>query len=161
VPGSRGLRYLARLLERPDEELHVLDLVTDRGEGEARERVRGPDVVADERARREYGERVRALRAEIDRAERSNDAVTRSRARAELDAIERALAGAFGLGGRARRLGDPAERARKAVYNRLKDAVAALEEALPSLGRHLARSVRTGTYCAYRPDRPVTWRVER
>ena len=162
VPESRGMRYLALLLERPDEELHVLDLVAWGGGDEgARERVRGQGAVVDERARREYRARVQALRAELDRAERENDAALGARARAELDAIERTLAEAFGLGGRARRLGDPVERARKAVYNRLKDVVGAVEEALPPLGRHLARSVRTGTYCAYRPDRPIAWRIER
>jgi hypothetical protein len=27
------------------------------------------------------------------------------------------------------------------------------------LGRHLEGSVRTGTFCSYRPDRPVRWEV--
>jgi hypothetical protein len=32
-----------------------------------------------------------------------------------------------------------------------------ISEAHPELGRHLARSVRTGTFCVYEPDQPVRW----
>jgi hypothetical protein len=28
---------------------------------------------------------------------------------------------------------------------------------LAAVGRHLARSVRTGTFCLYEPDQPVRW----
>jgi hypothetical protein len=158
---GRGLRYLARLLAEPERELHVLDQVAggDDPDGVPRERAQGLDVVADERARAAYRRRLAELREELERAAAAGDAGRAQRARDELDALERALAEAFGLGGRARRLGDPVERARKAVYNRVRDAVAAVEEALPPLGRHLARSVRTGTYCSYRPDPPVRWHV--
>jgi len=148
-------------IAEPDRELHVLDLVarTDGGDDALRERVQGLDAFVDERAREEYRERVTDLRAELDRAAAERDAARGERARAELEAIERALAEAFGLGGRSRRLGDPTERARKAVYNRLRDAIAAIEEAAPALGRHLARSVHTGTYCSYRPEAPLRWLV--
>jgi len=158
---ARGLRYLARLLAEPERERHVLELAGGEGGGPdaPAERVQGLDVVADRRALAEYRARLGALRAELDEATAARDPGRAERARAELEAIERALAGAFGLSGRARRLGDPAERARKAVYNRLRGAIAAIESELPALGRHLARSVRTGTYCAYRPDRAIRWRV--
>jgi hypothetical protein len=158
---GRGLGYLARLLTEPEREIHVLDLVAggeDAG-GVPRERVQSLDVVADQRAREEYRARLVELRDEMARAEAVHDAGRTQRARDELEALERALADAFGLGGRARRLGDPAERARKAVYNRVRDAIAAVDAQLPALGRHLARSIRTGTYCSYRPDRPVRWCV--
>ena len=122
--------------------------------------MRGLEPVADARARASYRARIEELHAELDRAGELCDAGRAERARAELEAIEAELARAFGLGGRARRLGDPAERARKAVYNRLRSAIAALETELPALGRHLARSIRTGTFCAYRPDREMRWRIQ-
>jgi hypothetical protein len=161
VADGRGMRYLALLLEHADRELHVLDLVARAGGagGEPRERVRAVAPLADARARADYRERLEALREEQDRAEALGDAGGAERARAELEAIEAELARAFGLGGRARGLGDPVERARKAVYNRLHDAIAAVEAELPALGRHLARSIRTGSYCAYRPDREIRWHV--
>ncbi len=79
------------------------------------------------------------------------------RARDELETVTAALASAFGLGGRARRAGDPAERARSAVTWRIRSAVSKVEAAHPALGAHLRSSVRTGTFCSYRPERPVEW----
>ena len=59
------------------------------------------------------------------------------RARDELDAVTAALASAFGLGGRARKAGDPAERARSAVTWRIRSALSKVEAAHPALGAHL------------------------
>jgi hypothetical protein len=69
------------------------------------------------------------------------------------------LAGALGLGGRARLEADPVERARKAVSMRIRTALKAIGEVNPGLARHLARSVATGRLCAYHPEQPVTWRM--
>jgi hypothetical protein len=63
------------------------------------------------------------------------------------------------LGGRPRRLLDPAERARKAVTWRVHDAIDHIEKVHPALGRHLRRSVRTGSFCAYDPAEPTAWRL--
>jgi hypothetical protein len=78
-------------------------------------------------------------------------------AREELDKLTDALAAAFGLGGRPRKSGHPAERARSAVTWRIRSALGKVEEAHPALGRHLRNSVRTGTFCSYRPERPGGW----
>jgi hypothetical protein len=56
-----------------------------------------------------------------------------------------------GLGGRSRRAGSAAERARSAVQRRIKNALERIEETSPTLGAHLARSVKTGNFCVYRP----------
>ena len=50
-----------------------------------------------------------------------------------------------------------AERARTAVRSRIRDALQRIEVAHPALGRHLAHSVWTGSYCVYQPDPPVDW----
>ena len=42
---------------------------------------------------------------------------------------------------------------------RIKDAVRRIDAAHPELGRHLARSVRTGTFCSYEPEQPVSWQL--
>lgn len=54
-----------------------------------------------------------------------------------------------GLGGRPRRLGDDAERARKTVGARIRDALRRIETVHPALAAHLATHVQTGTYCRY------------
>jgi hypothetical protein len=51
----------------------------------------------------------------------------------------------------------PTERARKAVYNRIRQSIEQLERDHPELGRHLTRSIKTGVHCVYRPERDESW----
>ncbi|HYF28143.1 MAG TPA: hypothetical protein VD931_20530, partial [Baekduia sp.] len=83
-------------------------------------------------------------------------------ARAELQQIADAVTGATGLGGRARRTGSPAERARVNVTRAIKAVLKRVAEHDELLGRELTATVRTGTFCLYEPDprRPVTWEVD-
>jgi predicted ATPase len=165
LPDLKGLHDLARLLEAPGQELHCLELAG--GDGRSSASAAGPadglglqgdaGELLDERAKAEYRRRLLELREEAERAEAANDTVRAERAREELDELTQALAAAFGLGGRPRKAGDPAERARSAVTWRIRSAVTKIEQAHPALGRHLRNSVRTGVFCAYRPERPVDW----
>jgi hypothetical protein len=43
------------------------------------------------------------------------------------------------------------------AVDRIKDAIRRIGVVHPDLGRHLARSVRTGTFCVYDPDQPARW----
>ncbi|HEY8524197.1 MAG TPA: hypothetical protein VIL48_04485 [Acidimicrobiales bacterium] len=151
LAGTKGMDDLARLLAEPEREIHCLDLmgagVQSAATGEA----------IDETARRRYERRIRELQAEIDEAEADHDDARAARARAELDALVDHLTAALGLGGRARRTGSDAERARSAVTQRLRAAIRRIASAHPPLGRHLESSIRSGTWCAYRPERPTTW----
>jgi hypothetical protein len=113
----------------------------------------------DPAARAAYRRRVEELRRVVDDAEAGGDPERAARAREELEFIARELAAVYGLGGAARRLDDPAERARKAVRNRIRDALARIEASQPALGRHLRASIRTGSFCSYQPERPVAWKV--
>ena len=119
----------------------------------------GRDPVLDERARREFRARVGALDEEIAEAEGDHDEARATRARAERDAVLAQLSVATGAGGRWRGLGDPRERARKAVAARIQDALRRVEAVHPPLAAHLHASVRTGSTCEYRPDRPVVWHL--
>ena len=158
MPDLKGLHDLARLLAAPGEELHVLDLgaavdgVSPQGHA---------GELLDKEARAAYRARVDELREERELAEAANDTVRAERAREELDAIGEALRSAYGLGGRARRAGDQAERARSAVTWRIRSAISRVEAVHPALGRHLKNSVRTGTFCSYAPEQPVDWRLTR
>lgn len=154
---SKGLQDLARLLAEPGREIHVLDLYGAPGTADMG-RVRG-DVgeVIDARARTAYRDRLRDLEAELTEAEAAQDRGRAERIRAERDFLAAELAAAMGLGGRARRAGDPHERARKAVGTRIRLAVDRLAEPHPSLARHLRNSVRTGIFCSYEPEHPTQW----
>ena len=97
---------------------------------------------------RAYRHRLGDLDAEIDDAERDHDLERRAHAEAERQAVLDELGRVTGTAGRPRAFANhPAERARKAVAGRVKDAIRKLEPVLPELAAHLRRNVVTGTYC--------------
>lgn len=144
LPDSKGLQDLACLLGRPGEEVAATELMGTRPHA-------GADPVLDDTAKAAFRRRLDDLDAEIEDADADHDDYRAERARDERTALVDALAAAVGLGGRDRRLGDDAERARKAVTARIRDAVRRIGKVHPELGTHLAESVQTGTWCTYRP----------
>ena len=146
---SRGLRILARLVERAGEDLHALDLA-DSSEGTI-DRGDAGDVL-DPRARAEYRARLVDLREDLADAERRGDLGWIDRLRTEAEAIQAELSRAFAPGGRARRSGAAAERARSAVTRRVREAIAKIGEHDRGLGEHLGWAVRTGMTCSYRAN---------
>ena len=147
----KGFADLARLLARPGVEVHCLELADRPAESAP------ADVLLDERARREIRARAAELQHEIDDADAAHDLGRAERARVELDRLVDTLTGAIGLRGRARGLGSPAERARTAVTWRIRSAIKKVTAAHPRLGRHLDNAVRTGHFCVYQPETPITW----
>jgi hypothetical protein len=152
----KGLRDLARLLTEPGREIAALDLAEP-----------GPSVVQadtgevlDQQARDAYRTRLAEIDVELDEADEHGDIERSSRLVVERDALLEQLASAYGLGGRARRTGGSGERARTAVRSRIRGSLDRISAAHPVLGRHLERSLRTGTFCVYDPDPPVVWVVE-
>ncbi|HVY40266.1 MAG TPA: hypothetical protein VHM31_20140, partial [Polyangia bacterium] len=148
---SRGLRYLARLVAAPGRELHSLDLA---GGGTA-DGV-GADAgdageLLDPTAASAYRRRLAELDEEAREAEQWNDGARRARVRTEIEFLSAELSRGLGLGGRARRGGSAAERARVAVTRRIRELIRRVAEQSPDLGRHLEATVKTGTYCSYRP----------
>ncbi len=154
LPDLKGLHDLRRLLERPGQEVHCLDLA------ERSETTYGADAALDGPARAALKARIRDLGEELAEAEVMNDLGRAERARSEMDRLLETLSNALGLGGRGRRIGDLAERARTTVTWRIRYALRRIEAAHPRLGRHLATALRTGAFCVYRPDPPVTWRFD-
>jgi hypothetical protein len=155
VRQSKGVGDLVHLLQRPGREVPAVDLVAPGGH------VIAGDVgeTIDATARAAYRARLARLDAELSEADERGDAERSARLDDERRALLGQLAGAFGLGGRPRRGGASAERARTAVTARLRDAIRRIGQVDPDLGRHLARSVRTGTFCCYDPEPPTTWQV--
>ena len=146
LKNSKGLEILARLVEHPDTEFHVLDLsgATRADGGDA-----GPELDAE--ARRQYESRLRDLNEELEEARELGDIGRSDALQQELDFITRELSRAFGLGGRQRRAGSAAERARVNVRRRVKDAIMRVGETHPDAGRYLENTIKTGTYCKYTP----------
>jgi hypothetical protein len=134
-------------------DVHVLTLV---GHHLAR---MGADPVLDQRAKRSYQERLACLAEDIEDAETAGRAGRAEVLRNERDALIRELAAAAGLGHRDRKLGDEAERARKTVSARVRDALSKIGPVHPELAVHLRGSLRLGTRCSYSPPVGVTWKV--
>ena len=149
---SKGLADLRRLLFAPGREVHCLELM-----GAGVEESSTGDVL-DRRARLQYEQRVRELQSEIDDAESDSDHGRADHARLEMDALVDQLTAALGLGGRSRRAGGSAERARSAVTQRIRSAIRGVGAVHPEFARHLEASISTGTYCVYRPEHPITWK---
>jgi hypothetical protein len=142
-----------RLLEAGGREVSSLDLVA----AGVEEHSTG-DVI-DATARRQYEQRIRDLQGEIDDAEANSDYERAYRHQVELDALIEHLTAAVGRGNRTRRGADTAERARSAVTHRVRTTIRQIERLHPSLGRHLDRSIRTGVFCSYQPERATVWSV--
>lgn len=146
VPNLAGVGHLAALLAADGRPVHVSDLV-------------GPtpaDAVAAE---------YRTSLAEVDArlgAAPSTDPALVALARAERDLLEGELAALSGDPGPAPvPAGGAVDRARRLVALRLRHAVDHLDAALPPLGRHLRRSIRSGTFCLYEPEGPARWKIGR
>ena len=153
---TKGLHYLAELVRHPGVERHVLDLaaLTEGAPvepGLQRRFLGDAGPMLDERAKAAYRRRLLDLREDLEEAEAFNDTERASRRRAELDALAAELSRAVGLGGRDRRAASAAERARLNVTRALRAAITRIDEAIPDLGAHLDRRVRTGVFCAYEP----------
>jgi hypothetical protein len=159
LPDAKGMRDLAVLLSRPGQPVPAAELVALSGGGRlARAGLAlGADAVLDDQAKQAYRRRLQDLDREVAEADDEGDTERIEKARQERHAIAHQLAAALGLGGRDRGLGDPAERARKAVTERIRYSLARIARAHPELARHLEASVTTGSSCAYLPAEPVTW----
>ncbi len=126
LPDAKGLQDIATLLAIPGRVVPATVLLG----GPARPS--GADPVLDRTAKEAYRARLARLDAEIDEAETWSDPHRADRARTERDALVRELAAAAGLGGRDRRLGDEAERARKTVTARIRDSLSRIERVHPA-----------------------------
>jgi tetratricopeptide (TPR) repeat protein len=174
VRDAKGMRHLALLLANPGVEFHAVEVAGAADGAEAPAGVEAGENLAvragtgdagaalDAQAKAEYRARLEDLRADIEEAEAFNDPERAARAREEMDFIAQELSSAVGLGGRDRRAASAAERARVNVTRALKREIRRIGDEDARLGRELATTVRTGTFCAYEPDprRPVQWRVD-
>jgi hypothetical protein len=170
VRDLKGMRYLARLLAEPGREYHVLDLVAAETTRSAHADI-GPagrlthsalgdaGEILDARAKDAYRRRLAEIDDDIEQAHAIGDDQRAAQADAERGFLVRELARAFGLSGRGRRAASASERARASVTRAVRQAIARIGDHHPPLSEHLTRTIRTGTYCVYLPDRraPAEW----
>jgi len=172
---SKGLRYVAHLLAHPGVDIHSIDLSTVYTPGHATAAVRdaGPDELSvsadlgdcgeilDAQAIAAYKRRLRDLQDDLKEAEAHNDLGRSQNLKEEILFLTRQLAAATGLGGRQRRAGGHAEKARINVTKAISSAIKKIRTEHPALGRFLSTSIKTGTFCSYTPDaaNPAPWEL--
>jgi tetratricopeptide (TPR) repeat protein len=162
VRDTRGVRYLARLVGNPGRELLAVDLVSAARWAIEPSPLPGSAAgdVLDVRAVAAYRRRLDGLRDALQEARTFNDPSRAAQLESEIEWLARQLSGGLGLHGR-RRAGSSVERARLNVRKGIATVLHKLGELNPALGRHLAATVRTGTFCSYTPDPrvPIAWKV--
>ncbi|MDD5641745.1 MAG: hypothetical protein PHX53_08860 [Syntrophales bacterium] len=174
---SKGLQYLHFLLAHPGEEFHaqrllaeVEGIVSSSGDspGISGERQFLDDGLSisslgdagpllDDQARKEYKQRLDDLSKELKEAREFNDYERAERLEEEMEALTKELAAAYGLGGRARKLADPGEKARKTISKAIRRALEHIKENDEIFWRHLQNALSLGLFPAYKPHPPVTW----
>ncbi len=169
----RGLSCLAHLVQRPGVEVHAnqLALIMERhrAPSAAGEDAAGGFVPAlgdagpalDAAAKAAYKHRLAELREELEAARTHDDDVRQDELEREIGFLTAELSRSVGLGGRIRRTCSASERARLNVTKALKSALARIAAHHDGLGQHLLASIKTGTFCMYRPDprSSVLWQV--
>lgn len=131
VQAGAGLDHIAQLLAVAGRPVQALDLVD-----------AGADLATEYRARL----------ADLDRQSADGaDPLAAALARAERDVLGAELAAPED---------DATDRARRLVALRVRTALDVVDDALPRLGHHLRRNLRTGTFCLYEPEWPERWKLD-
>jgi tetratricopeptide (TPR) repeat protein len=152
LPDAKGLRDVHTLLVHSGQDVSVMALAGADGLHPAQS-----EPVLDTQAKLEYARRIQLIEAETDDALSVHDDARATALDREREQLIDELRRATGLGGRARRFSDDAERARKAVSARIRDTFRHLDSRHPELASHLRDCISTGTSCRYQPREAISW----
>jgi predicted ATPase len=155
LPDLKGLWHLRELLTRPHQPVSALSLVGASSDAPLATADTGP--LLDREALRQYRRRLTHLDDELSAAAFRGDHRRQAARGAERDALIAELKRATGIGGRPRRSGSPAEKARINVTRTIRHAIGELASRAPDLATHLEESIVTGVSCAYEPTVDIVW----
>lgn len=151
VQNLKGFSDIVLLMQRPEEEIHCSELI-----GSVVVNEKGFELI-DQKAKKDYQKKILELQEDIGHAEKSNDYVNVARLQNEYDQILEHLSSSLGLAGKARKSATQIDKARSAVTWRIRNSIKKLEEYHPTLAKHLSLSIKTGTFCSYKPETPTDW----
>jgi tetratricopeptide (TPR) repeat protein len=155
MPDLKGLWHLRELVARPHQPVPALALMGASFDETISTADTGP--MLDAEALRAYRRRLAELDDELDAAVLRGDDKRQAERSAERDALIAELKRATGLGGRPRRSGSPAEKARLNVTRTIRHAINDLVTRAPALAAHLDESIVTGVSCRYEPQADIAW----
>jgi len=151
LENTLGMHYLAELLRRPQQDIHVRELTgAPQANDAATQTEKAKTLSAAAR------QRLQDLREELAEAEAFHDEGRRERLQAELQALSETLLRATP---KRKNPAPSTERARLNVTRAIKTAIKKITTVHPALGAHLTQTIATGTTCSYRPSEspPVIW----
>ena len=169
----RGLRYIAKLLQKPNAAIPVELLVRDESAMPARNATvdcgeldadgHSVQPIADKEALEAYQRRLKELDADIAEAEREGCAAEAEELQREREALVDTIKEACGLGGKQRAFGSDGDKLRSRVAMALKRSYEKMRGAQPAMTRtaeHLELSIECedGAFL-YRAASPPNWRI--
>jgi DNA-binding response OmpR family regulator len=174
---SIDFKRIHYLLHRPDKEISSKDLVDkflnpdpdsldDRRRDMSSEQLaeeeglsetggfRGENTL-DDRAIREYKERLQEIKDQLEfaRGTGNEDRVAKLREEKEMILDE------LGWSGAGDREKDSLDKHRKTVQKSISRGIDKISELHEALGKHLEESISTGYFCSYEPSEPMDWRL--
>ncbi|MGA9306592.1 MAG: AAA family ATPase, partial [Candidatus Sulfotelmatobacter sp.] len=156
------------MLGNPREEIHSLDLLSGLGahftpestpaETSATDtdlsvgRLGDAGEMLDSKAKQDYRRKLLELRENLQDARDRGNVERAEEIESEIEFLAREISRAVGLGGRDRRAGSAAERARLNVTRAIRAALQKISEHHQALAEVLEKSIKTGSYCSYAPS---------
>jgi len=157
IGDSVGMTYICRLLQSGGQDIHAATL---RGAGTGKDNpivLGSAGEVIDDRARREYRERITEIDEDLAEAESNHDLARKDRLNEEREALIKEITRSTGLHGENREASSDRERARQSVSAAIHRALKAIKKEHEPLWQHLTNSLKIGEFLSYQPDQPTTW----
>lgn len=172
---AKGLHYIHCLLQNPEQEFHVTQLISilsahepskmsekqlkedglniSVGFGDAGE-VMDPKYIS------ECKRQVKKLQEDLEEAKSSGNWEQTKEIQKQIDFIKNEMSSAIDLGGKVRKVADSNEKARKAVTNCIQDSLKKIKSENHALWQRLYTSIKTGHFCSYKPEKPIQWSLD-
>ena len=151
LKNTKGFHDISKLLLNPEKEFHCMELMG----AMPSENLGTPTL--DHKAKMEYQKQIKKLSIKIEDAKEFNNYELLSELQEEYDSLVEHLSQSLGLAGKPRKIGSTVEKVRSAVTWRIRSSIKKIKEVHPALAKHLAKSISTGTFCAYKPEFEIHW----
>jgi len=175
VPHTIGMDYIAALLASPHrkipcaklagtEQIPLFEAEAETAEDDYARRPKSgkslnANALLDRKAVNNYKKRIAEIETQMEIAQATNTDKVEHLER-ERKTLEREISRAQGMHGKLR-VNDASEKARKAVTAAITRAFSGIEHAHPKFWRHLKATIRTGIDPIYKPDKVISWEIQR
>ena len=153
----KGLLYISYLIESPNQEYHVNELVR---AADSQKNIVSFDSneISTKKTITNYRESLSKIRKEMNKLENNvEDNIILNELLIEKDEIEKQLLQAVGLGGKRKKFPNETNRNANSVSEAIRRSLKAINKSHHSLWKHLNNSLHTGAYLSYTPEKDISW----